>query len=73
VAAPQWLASHLRYMLTHLVGAGVFSPIGWLVLAVGLVMLYLTGLQLGLALVAGWITQHSSKRTLIGLNTSPQE
>jgi hypothetical protein len=71
VVAPQWLDSHLRYvvnMLTALLGAVGFSPIAWLLQAVILVMLYLNGLQLGLALVGGWITQQS---TLIGLSTSP--
>jgi hypothetical protein len=75
VAAPQWLDSHLSYMLnmlTRLLGAVLFSPIAWFLLAVTGVMLYLNGLQLGLALVAGWITQQSSKRTLIGLSTSAQ-
>ena len=75
VAAPQWLDSHLNSMLnmlTPLPGPVLFSPIAWLLLAVSFVMLYLNGLQLGLALVAGWITQQSSKRTLLGLSTSPR-
>jgi hypothetical protein len=76
VAAPQWLDSHLSQMLNMLtprLGAVMFSPIASLLQAVILVTFYLNGLQLGLALVAGWIMQRSSKRTLIPLRTSPHE
>jgi len=69
VWAPQWLDSHLNYMLTPLLRIVSYPPI-YLLLAFGFVIWYLNAVQLAIALVLGEIFQRSLKRIPASQNPS---